>query len=76
MKKQCIILCILFGSLLAFSTAFPQLKKRVAVFTFEDKSDQGWHWWDGKSPGDGMADMLTTTLVKSGKYSDFKSLLI
>lgn len=68
MKKWCIILCILVGSLLAFSTAFPQLKKRVAVFTFEDKSSHGWRWWDGKSPGDGVADMLTTTLVKSGKY--------
>jgi len=68
MKKRCILLCILLGSLLVFSTAFPQLKKRVAVFTFEDKSSHGWRWWDGKSPGDGVADMLTTTLVKSGKY--------
>jgi len=68
MKKRCILLCILLGSLLVFSTAFPQLKKRVAVFTFEDKSSHGWHWWNGKSPGEGMADMLTTELVKSGKY--------
>lgn len=68
MGKRFLLLCILFGSLLVSSSVFPQLKKRVAVFTFEDKSDQGWHWWDGKSPGDGMADMLTTTLVKSGKY--------
>ncbi|NQT24292.1 hypothetical protein HQ585_02950 [candidate division KSB1 bacterium] len=51
------------------TAAYPQLKKRVAVFNFEDKSDQSWHWWDGKSPGDGMADMLTTDLVKSGKYT-------
>jgi curli biogenesis system outer membrane secretion channel CsgG len=46
-----------------------QLKKRVAVFTFEDKTDHSWHWWDGRAPGDGMSDMLTTALVKSGKYS-------
>lgn len=46
-----------------------QLKKRVAVFTFEDKTSHTWRWWDGKAPGDGMADMLTTTLVKSGKYT-------
>lgn len=50
------------------SIASAQLKKRVAVFTFEDKSQHGWHWWNGKPPGEGMADMLTTELVKSGKY--------
>lgn len=46
-----------------------QPKKRVAVFTFEDKTDKSWQWWDNKTPGDGMADMLTTELVKSGKYT-------
>lgn len=46
-----------------------QPKKRVAVFTFEDKTDKSWRWWDNKTPGDGMADMLTTELVKSGKYT-------
>jgi len=45
-----------------------QLKKRVAVFSFENKSKGGYYWWDGRGPGDGMADMLTTDLVKSGKY--------
>ncbi|MBN2103128.1 hypothetical protein JW835_03715 [bacterium] len=45
-----------------------QMKKRVAVFTFEDKTDRSYHWWDGRQPGDGMADMLTTALVKSNKY--------
>jgi len=59
---------ILLGSLLVVTNSFSQLKKRIAVFTFEDKSSHGWRWWDGKPPGDGMADMLTTTLVKSGKY--------
>lgn len=43
-------------------------KKRVAVFTFADKTDHSYGWWGGKSVGDGMADMLTTALVKSGKY--------
>ena len=69
MKKRCVLLCVFLGSLLVFSAAFPQLKKRVAVFTFEDKTDHSWHWWDGRGPGDGMADMLTTALVKSGKYT-------
>ncbi len=45
-----------------------RLKKRVAVFDFEDKTDHSWHWWTGQPVGQGMADMLTTELVKSGKY--------
>ncbi len=42
-------------------------KKRIAVMDFEDKAGgqhSGWH-----NPGRGMADMLVTALVKSGKYS-------
>ncbi|MFQ5869260.1 MAG: CsgG/HfaB family protein, partial [Candidatus Zixiibacteriota bacterium] len=39
------------------------LKKRVAVFSFQDKTDYG-----QGNVGEGMADMLTTELVKSGKY--------
>ncbi len=58
----CLVCCLLA------TTAHSQLKKRVAVFTFENKARSGSHWWDGKDPGDGMADMLTTDLVKSGKY--------
>jgi curli biogenesis system outer membrane secretion channel CsgG len=39
------------------------LKKRVAVMDFEDKTGHGaWHI------GSGMADMLTTALVKSGMF--------
>jgi len=69
MRRYFLVLWIFFGVLLFSSAAFPQLKKRVAVFTFEDKTDHTWHWWDGRGPGDGMADMLTTALVKSGKYT-------
>lgn len=46
-----------------FSIGMAQLKKRVAVMDFEDKTGHGgWHI------GSGMADMLTTALVKSGKF--------
>lgn len=45
-----------------------RLKKRVAVFEFEDKTEHRWHWWTGQPVGQGMADMLVTELVKSGKY--------
>lgn len=61
-----------FGFLFLFLFAAlvqAQPKKRVAVFSFENKSRQGYHWWSGGSPGDGMADMLITELVKSGKYT-------
>jgi len=47
-------------------------KKRVAVFNFEDKTDHAWHWWTGQPVGHGMADMLTTALVKSGQYRVFE----
>ena len=45
-----------------------RMKKRVAVFEFEDKTDHRVRWWTGQSVGHGMADMLVTSLVKSGKY--------
>jgi curli biogenesis system outer membrane secretion channel CsgG len=67
-KHLFIFVLVLLSILVVASVASAQLKKRVAVFTFEDKSHHGWHWWDGKPPGEGMADMLTTELVKTGKY--------
>jgi curli biogenesis system outer membrane secretion channel CsgG len=49
--------------LLYVSFSDAQLKKRVAVATFEDKSGSGYNHL-----GSGVADMLTTALVKSGKF--------
>ncbi|RMF65977.1 MAG: hypothetical protein D6743_07135 [Calditrichaeota bacterium] len=46
----------------------PRLKKRVAAFTFDDKTDKAFHWWNYKTVGDGLADMLVTELVKTGHY--------
>jgi len=60
------LLCMI--TIMAVLPLTAQIKKRVAVFTFEDKTDNRYRWWDGRNPGDGMADMLTTALVKSGKY--------
>lgn len=45
------------------------LKKRIAVFDFEDKTESHYRWWTGQPVGSGMADMLTTALVKSGKFT-------
>ncbi|MBD3168055.1 MAG: hypothetical protein GF307_01135 [candidate division Zixibacteria bacterium] len=41
----------------------PTLKRRIAVFSFDDKTDYGRF-----NVGEGMADMLTTELVKSNQY--------
>ena len=41
-----------------------QLKKRVAIATFHDKTGSGY-----RSLGEGVADMLATALVKTGKFS-------
>jgi curli biogenesis system outer membrane secretion channel CsgG len=42
-------------------------KLRVIVGAFKDKSDH--HWYHGPDPGSGMADMLISALVKSGKFT-------
>lgn len=49
--------------------ASAQPKKRVAVFAFDDKTSQRVRWWTGQPVGEGMADMLITALVKSGRYT-------
>lgn len=68
-RKLSFVAAILSAFLMLNSLAiFAQTKKRVAVFAFEDKTDHQWHWWTGQPVGEGMADMLTTELVKSGKY--------
>lgn len=48
----------------------PGIKFRVIVGEFEDKSQHT--WYHGPSPGAGMADMLITALVKSGKFRVFE----
>ena len=53
----------------AFSVDEAKLKKRIAVFDFEDKTEHQYRWWTGQSVGQGMSDMLVTALVKTEKYS-------
>jgi curli biogenesis system outer membrane secretion channel CsgG len=55
-----IVACLLVLTL----TADGQLKKRVAVSRFQDRTGSGYH-----SLGEGVSDMLATALVKSGKFS-------
>ncbi|HHL71793.1 MAG TPA: hypothetical protein ENJ29_04700 [Bacteroidetes bacterium] len=63
--------CVALAMLLIASAGFAQLKmkKRIAVFDFTDKTNTTIAWWYGGSTGRGMADMLITELVKSGKYT-------
>jgi len=57
------LLSVILSLLLFFSFSDAQLKKRVAVSVFEDRSGSGYNHL-----GSGVADMLTTALVKSGKF--------
>ena len=57
-------LFLLVAALMVHGNASAQLKKRVAVSRFEDRTGSGYH-----SLGSGVADMLATALVKSGKFS-------
>ncbi len=59
MKRISLFLAVV----LLFSITNAQLKKRIAVATFEDKSGSGYNHL-----GAGVADMLATALVKSGKF--------
>lgn len=60
MKKLMLLLVVLF--LCSLSNA--QLKKRVAVSRFEDRAGTGYNHL-----GEGVADMLVTALVKTGKFT-------
>jgi len=62
------------GSVLAGDDKDFGIKKRVIVGTFVDKSDH--HWYHGNDPGSGMADMLITALVKSGKFKVFERMAL
>ncbi len=48
----------------------PGIKFRIIVGEFEDKAEH--RWYHGPGPGTGMADMLITALVKTGKFRVFE----
>ena len=63
------VICIIIAPLR--SHAQETRKPRIAVMTFEDKTDRSFRWGgrSGKTSGEGLADMLTTELFNSGNYS-------
>jgi len=63
MKPLRVLRYIFFGVLFLGLVSNAQLKKRVAVSRFEDRTGSGYH-----SLGEGVSDMLATALVKSGKF--------
>lgn len=70
MNRWTRLLCVLtLGLSLAPTSDAKSLqgpKKRITVTTFKDKSNRSFHYWP--NVGDGMADMLTTALQKTGKF--------
>ncbi len=54
---------LLLAAIVLQLSASAQLKKRIAISRFEDRSGTGWH-----GLGSGVADMLATALVKTGKF--------
>ncbi|MCK4538712.1 MAG: hypothetical protein KAV42_07950 [Candidatus Krumholzibacteria bacterium] len=48
----------------------PGIKFRIIVGEFADKSQHT--WYHGPTPGTGLADMLITSLVKTGKFRVFE----
>ncbi len=68
MRKIFIITILLIIPILIFAVDAKKLKRRVAVFDFEDKTDHRYRWWTGQPVGHGMSDMLVTELVKTGDY--------
>ena len=63
MKFKFMILALVLSFAGYISNANADLKKRIAVSRFADRSGGGY-----SHVGDGVADMLTTALVKSGKF--------
>jgi len=62
MKKYLVLLIILLFSLPLVAQDFKALKKRIAVIDFDDRSGYG------RNIGQGVADMLVTSLVESEKF--------
>ena len=62
MKLNRTLIIFVLG-IFAANFAQAQLKKRIAVSRFEDRSGSGY-----AHVGEGVADMLATALVKSGKF--------
>ncbi|MCK5076690.1 MAG: hypothetical protein KAR38_09950 [Calditrichia bacterium] len=70
--RQFLIVILIGVFTLSFTSnvyAEKKLKKRIAVFDFDDKSGHRLRWYRSDQPvGHGMADMLVTALVKSGEF--------
>jgi len=63
MKYNALSLIVFFFLTTFSNTSDAQLKKRIAVSRFDDRSGSGYN-----HVGVGVSDMLTTALVKSGKF--------
>ncbi len=67
------VLCLLvIGGALQAQHVKDGLKRNLAVYGFEDKTDHKIHWYSGQNVGEGMSDILTTALVQSGRFRIFE----
>jgi len=67
MKKTVITIlaaCILFASV---GNLLAQRKVRIAVLSFEDQTRTS--WWQPDKLGNAAADVFTTELLRTGKFS-------
>ncbi|WP_084696237.1 CsgG/HfaB family protein [Salisaeta longa] len=67
-RVSAVLMCLLIGGWSLRTAQAQTIKKRIAVLSFEDKTDQNYRW-GSKSAGEGMADMLITELVQSDRYT-------
>lgn len=72
-RSTCLFLIILFSLFFAASIQAQDKegrKKRIAVLTFSDQTQtrSGFRWGNYKHVGEGIMEMVTTELVKTGKY--------
>ena len=84
MKKYCLSGLVAFGILIVACAPMAQsptqtptpsapsvkqgMKRNLAVYGFEDKTDHKANWYSGQNVGEGMSDMLTTALGQTGRF--------
>lgn len=69
-RMICAVVLLALAAGVAAAADGPTIKFRVIVGEFEDKAEH--QWYHGPGPGEGMADMLITALVKTGEFRVFE----
>ncbi len=67
-KRYFLCLLVVFLVLPLSHAQKNKLRKRVVVFEFQDKSSSKYQWWDSKTVGEGISEMIITELAASGDF--------